>query len=115
MSTLDRHREREVALLATFERSLKILNELLVRLEIQMFPADGGGRYNPEYARDAVNVARALSQTGAVHARLLSSQSAAAENLSPAEKLKFMLGALVKYSPTDIRRTIEALNRTLEG
>lgn len=83
-----------------------------------MFPtgtALESNRYDPQHAKDVVSISRALSQTGAVHARLLESQALQADNMTPAEKLSYMVAAISKYPATEIKKVVTALQRQLDG
>jgi hypothetical protein len=110
---------RHTSLLAAFERSLRVTDELYRRLERDMYAgmaykgADGTdepgsrptqGTYNAQHAKDAVALSRALSQAGAVHARLLENEAARADSMSQAEKVRFMVGALRKLPMAERQR-----------
>ena len=96
---------RHTSLLAAFERSLRITDELYQRLERDMYaPRDPKDKsYDSHHARDAVSLSRALAQAGAVHARLLEHEAARADAMSDDEKRKFMMIALKKL-PLSIRQ-----------
>lgn len=94
---------RHTSLLAAFERSLRITDELYQRLERSMYDSKMGTEYSSQHARDAVSLSRALAQSGAVHARLLEHEAARADAMSDDEKRKFMMIALKKL-PLSIRQ-----------
>lgn len=109
---------REVPLLQAFQRGLRITDELYQRLEREMYAgmaykaSDGSegptkGFYNSQHARDAVSLSRALSQMGAVHARLLENEAARAESMSDEEKIRFMVRHL-RSKPYSIRQAVVA-------
>ncbi len=106
---------REVPLLQAFQRGLRVTDELYQRLEKAMH-ADNGyalpgdptrGFYDAQHAKDAVNLSRALSQMGAVHARLLENEAAKAENMSDEDRTKYMVLALKKL-PYSMRQAVAA-------
>jgi hypothetical protein len=108
------HRARHVPLLTAFERALKILDELFQRVEKTMYAGLGyKGEFDKKLADAAVALSRALSQAGAVHARLLEDENARADNMSMADKLKFMIMALKKFPPDQIRYAIAELQAAL--
>jgi hypothetical protein len=102
------HRARHVPLLTAFERGLKILDELFQRVEKELY---GGMAYkgglDKKLADMAVSLSRALSQTGAVHARLLEQEAAAAEAMSQAQKNHFMTLS-IRDQPMSGRQAIAA-------
>ncbi len=118
---------RHTPLLTAFERGLRIIDEMFQRVEREMYaglayPATGPvsasspglhkkaptkGSFNKELANAAVSLSRALSQTGAVHARLLAEESARADAMSEDEKVRFMVMALAA-KPRSIREAVAA-------
>ncbi len=96
---------REVPLLAAFQRGLRITDELYQRLEREMYHPIGGKVYNSQLSKDAVALSRALSQMGAVHARLLESEATRANSMSDDEKLKLIVETLRK-KPMSIRHAL---------
>jgi hypothetical protein len=99
---------RQTSLLSAFERSLRIMDELYQRLERQMYAAGPNSReFDPRHAREAASLSRALSQAGAVHARLLENEAARADNMSDDDKRRFMLLALRKL-PYSVRQAFAA-------
>jgi hypothetical protein len=61
------------------------------------------GFIDKNLANLAVSLSRALSQAGAVHARLLQDENARADKLSDAEKVDYMLAAM-RTKPLSIRQ-----------
>lgn len=98
---------REVPLLSAFQRGLRITDELYQRLEKAMYHPIGGREYNSALSKDCVALSRALSQMGAVHARLLENEAARAEAMSDEDRIKFMVRAL-KAKPMSIRQAVIA-------
>jgi hypothetical protein len=115
---------RHTPLLTAFERGLRIVDELFQRLEREMYSGpgyEGGyvadhqqgpkkagrpptkGFLDPKLANTAVALSRALSQAGAVHARLLQDENARADRMSDAEKIDFMLAAM-RTKPLSVRQ-----------
>jgi hypothetical protein len=102
------HRARHVPLLTAFERALKIVDELFQRIERSLYGGLGyKGDFDPKLAAASVALSRALSQAGAVHARLLEQEAAAADSMSLADKLKYMV-AMLKQQPLSVRQQIAA-------
>ena len=100
------HRSRHVPLLTAFERALKILDEMFRRVERDLYGGLGyKGQFDKKLADAAVALSRALSQAGAVHARLLSEEAAAADSMSDAEKLEYMVKA-IRAKPSSIRQAV---------
>lgn len=93
---------RHTSLLAAFERSLRITDELYQRLERELYSPLGKNQYNGQLAKDVIGLSRALAQAGAVHARLLNDEAARAQSLSAAEKVRYMVQAL-KQLPQSAR------------
>lgn len=101
-------RARHVPLLTAFERALKIVDEMLLRVERDMHAGLAyKGDFNKKSADAAVALSRALAQLGAVHARLLDNEHAAADSLSEAEKVAYMVAAL-RAKPKSIRDAVIA-------
>lgn len=100
--------ERHTSLLSAFERSLRITDELYQRLERAMY-ANGPTtkEFDPRHAVHAVSLSRALSQAGAVHARLLENEAARADAMSDEDKRRFMFAALRKL-PYSVRQAFAA-------
>lgn len=103
------HRARHVPLLQAFERGLKLINELYERVERVLFAGLAYTQAVPDKKTvDMITaLSRALSQAGAVHARLLEQEAAAAEAMSEAEKIKFVT-AMLKTKPLSIRQAVAA-------
>jgi hypothetical protein len=113
---------RHTPLLTAFERGLRIIDELFQRVEREMYAGPGYGTQgrpdsdgkrplptkgfvDKNLANLAVSLSRALSQTGAVHARLLADENARADKMSDEEKVKFMVQAL-RAKPMSVRAAV---------
>jgi hypothetical protein len=110
---------RHTPLLTAFERGLRIVDELFQRLEREMYAGPGysvedqrtpgasklptKGFLDTKLANAAVALSRALSQAGAVHARLLADENARADKMSEADKIDFMLAAM-RSKPLSVRQ-----------
>lgn len=101
---------RHTSLLAAFERSLRITDELYQRLERELYSPLGKNQYNSQLAKDVIGLSRALAQAGAVHARLLNDEAARANALSQAEKVKYMVAALRQLPRSTREEVIRELN-----
>jgi hypothetical protein len=102
---------RSTSLLAAFERSLRITDELYQRLEKELYaPGPASREYNPALARDVVALSRALAQAGAVHARLLNDEAARAQGMSDADKVRYMVERLKKLPKSQREEVVRELN-----
>lgn len=101
------HKARHVPLLVAFERALKIGDEMMTRVERDMYAPDVRGRFDSKLATAFSALGRVLAQMGAVHARLLQEESARADILSDAEKVQYMLQAMLA-KPASIRQQFAA-------
>lgn len=111
---------RHTPLLTAFERGLRIVDELFQRVEREMYGGVGYGGtppnaagaptkgfLDPKLANTAVALSRALSQAGAVHARLLADENARADKMSDEDKVRFMLQAM-RSKPLSVRQAFAA-------